>query len=335
MKLKFSAITWSWQKKSQLFLCSCLLANVLASDIPQEKQKILAVNYSQFVVNKINQIGENITVKIWADGNNFLGSGTIIKKQDNRYEVVTNSHVIRARNPPYLIQTPDGKIYHAQVIAETTKKSWDLAFLTFDSLGQSYKTADLGNSNLLKVGDYVFAAGFPGNQIETETETTPKSNELTQETQVSNSVSLEEFSFTIGRVSLVLEKSLTAGYQIGSTNMIQKGMSGGPLLNEQGQLIGINGKHAYPLWEAPDFYEDGLQTCPQVQELINQNSWAIPIEKVNQFYVEIGLLPATLNPQIQKDFNLALVALDNSKVSPKDLITQMQALATKTMSCQD
>jgi serine protease Do len=335
MKLKFSAMTWYWQKKSQLLLCGCLLASVLASDIPQEKQKILAINYSQFVVNKINQIGENITVKIWADGNNFLGSGTIIKKQDNQYEVVTNSHVIRARNPPYLIQTPDGKFYHAQVIADTTKESWDLAFLTFDSLGQSYKIADLGNSTFLNVGDYVFAAGFPGNQIETEIEIAPKSKEIIQETQSSNSLNLEEVSFTIGRVSLVLKKSLTAGYQIGFNNMIQKGMSGGPLLNEQGQLIGINGKHAYPLWEAPDFYEDGSQTCPPVQELINQNSWAIPIEKVNQFYVEIGLFPAIINSQIQKDFNLALVALDSSKVSPKELILEMQALAAKTMSCQD
>ncbi|QEI44135.1 hypothetical protein BMF77_04766 [Dolichospermum sp. UHCC 0315A] len=35
--------------------------------------------------------------------------------------------------------------------------------------------------------------------------------------------------------SIVLEKALERGYQIGYTNKLEKGMSGGPLLNENGQ----------------------------------------------------------------------------------------------------
>jgi serine protease Do len=325
MKLNFSLLSWYWQRSYKQLFCGCLLATLLASDIRQEDREILAANYSQFIVNKIARISNDITVQIWSD--NFLGSGTIIKQQNNKYEVITNSHVIRVSNPPYRIQTPDGKFHDAQVIADTTKKSWDLAFLTFEPAGQSYETASVGNSTLLKIGDYVFAAGFPGNnQTKTVGEIEKDRQNITDEVG---------FSFTIGRVSLVLEQSLTAGYQIGSNNTIQKGMSGGPLLNEQGQLIGINGKHAYPLWEAPEFYEDGSQTCSQVQELINQNSWAIPIEKVNQFYSEIGLFPATINSQIKSGFNLTLIPLDDSKINPTELITEMQAKAAKTISCQD
>lgn len=316
---------WFWQKKFNKLLCGCLIATLLSSDISQQKNDILALNYSQFVMAKINQIGSNITVKIWDD--KFIGSGTIIKKQNNTYEVITNSHVIRIGDAPYRVQTPDGKFYQVKVIAITTKKSWDLAFLTFSS-EQNYKTASIGNSELLTVGDYVFAAGFPGNNNTSES---VRQNNFNEE-QIANK--LTGLSFTVGRVSLVLDKSLTAGYQIGSTNEIKKGMSGGPLLNEQGQLIGINGKHAYPLWEAPEFYEDGSQTCLPIQELIYKNSWAIPIEKVGTFYQEINLIPPDVSKK-QSDFSLSLISLENNKVNPSELIKEMQTTAKTVINCSD
>jgi len=91
---------------------------------------------------------------------------------------------------------------------------------------------------------------------------------------------IQELAFTKGRVSVILDQALEEGYQIGYTNEVQKGMSGGALLTIQGFLVGVNGKHAYPLWEAPDFYEDQSQPCPPLQELIIRSSLAIPLEKI-------------------------------------------------------
>jgi len=41
---------------------------------------------------------------------------------------------------------------------------------------------------------------------------------------------------------ILVDKPLQDGYQIGYTNEIQEGMSGGPVLNNKGQVIGINGR---------------------------------------------------------------------------------------------
>ncbi|HAJ64669.1 MAG TPA: serine protease, partial [Cyanobacteria bacterium UBA8543] len=65
------------------------------------------------------------------------------------------------------------------------------------------------------------------------------------------------FVLTTGQVSLLLNRALVGGYQVGYTNEIQKGMSGGPILNRQGKLVGINGMHKYPLWGDPYIYKDG------------------------------------------------------------------------------
>jgi S1-C subfamily serine protease len=79
-----------------------------------------------------------------------------------------------------------------------------------------------------------------------------------------------------------LGKALEGGYQIGYTNELKKGMSGGPLLNRWGEVVGINGKHAYPLWNAPSIYQDGSQVRPALNEAIDRYSWAIPVRTLLQ-----------------------------------------------------
>ncbi len=215
---------------------------------------------TQLSVEQLNHQAQAITVRVMS--HDFLGSGIILQKQGSVYTVLTNAHVLLAGNQPYRIQTPDGQIYTAKNVETRQIASLqgnDLALLQFRSSVRVYTVPSLGAKP--EVGDEVFAAGFPS------------TGEGSKD---------KGFAFTTGKVSLVLQLALKGGYQVGYTNNIEKGMSGGPLLNRRGQVVGVNGKHAYPLWDVPSVLADGSEADPALHQRIIRLSWAVPIERVGQ-----------------------------------------------------
>lgn len=282
----------SLSKKKQRTLSLCLVkvmvcpfigSLILSGDVPQWKPKTLASIPSELVEAKVNQIAANITVKIY--GQNFLGSGIILHNQDQEYVVLTNQHVLRAGEAPFTIKTPNGKIYRSEVLTPENSSQDDLALLSFKSDRDQYKTANTGDYSQLQEGELIFAAGFPMSGTE----------------QLNKTRTALGLTFTTGQVAAVLDKPLQEGYQIAYTNDIQRGMSGGPLLDKQGKLVGVNGKQAYPLWEAPDFYEDNSQPCEPLQELITRSSLAIPVEKALALASQANL---TINSSYENSLEL-------------------------------
>jgi S1-C subfamily serine protease len=223
-------------------------------------------------VEQIQQLAQNITVKISTKQlpQTLLGSGTLLKKTDNIYTVITNAHVLRAAKPPYQIHTVDGSIYNVAVLTKAKFLQEDLAVLQFSSPGVVYTEARLGNTSSLQVGEQVFVGGFISKGTADDI---PESEVKT----VKNS--WYRFVFTAGEVSILLTKPLVGGYQIGYTNDVRKGMSGAPLLNINGEVVGINSLHKNPLWDSSEVYQDGSQPEPQVEKLIIDSSMAIPINQ--------------------------------------------------------
>ncbi|MEB3151357.1 MAG: serine protease [Sphaerospermopsis sp.] len=209
--------------------------------------------------SELKKQAATITVKVLST--EFLGSGILLKKQDNKqdniYTVLTNAHVLAADEPPYKIVTPDGKVYKAEVSKTAKLGKYDLGILEFSSR-ENYAVAVMGEKP--KTGDEVFVVGFPVNQ---------------------ENSTVKEITLTTGKIALVLEKALSGGYQIGYTNQLDKGMSGGPLLNTQGELVGVNGMHAFPIWDNPSTYIDGTPTTETLHQQIIRLSWAVPLEKLN------------------------------------------------------
>jgi len=237
---------------SLLITLSTWAANVSSSKLSQpEKPPTLPS------VQQLYSSAQTITVKVMSQA--VLGSGILLQRQGSVYTVLTNAHVLRAGGSAYCIQTNDGRIWSAQVPKTNRFGQNDLALLQFRSTDTVYTVASLGSSPA--VGDQVFAGGFPIAEDGTRK---------------------KGFGFTTGKVSLVLHKALEGGYQVGYTNDIQKGMSGGPLLNRRGFVVGVNGMHAYPLWDAPSVFADGSEAEPALHQRIIHLSWAVPIETVLQ-----------------------------------------------------
>ncbi|MBR8837585.1 MAG: trypsin-like peptidase domain-containing protein [Stigonema ocellatum SAG 48.90 = DSM 106950] len=231
-------------------MLSTWAANVSANKYSQRSQPP-----TQLSIKHLHSSAQAMTVKVMSQA--ILGSGILLQRQGSIYTVLTNAHVLRAGNSPYRIQTKDGRIWSANAPQTNSFGQNDLALLQFRSTGTVYAVASLGS--FPAVGDEVFAGGFPYGE--------KGSGE-------------KGFAFTTGKVSLVLHKALEGGYQVGYTNNIQKGMSGGPLLNRRGDLVGVNGMHAYPLWDAPSVFADGSEAEPALHQRIIHLNWAVPVKTV-------------------------------------------------------
>ncbi|QLE56226.1 serine protease [Nostoc sp. TCL26-01] len=260
-----------WLLRSKIVYLVCLLICLGGFFFALSKQQNLSrelsrrEQHTRLSTEQLQKLAQTITVKISAS--ELLGSGTLLKRQGQIYTVLTNAHVLRAAKPPYQIQTPDGRIYQANVLPVAKLQQDDLAVLQFRSPDIVYPVANLSDLSNLRVGDEVFVGGFIA--------------DLGHQNQ--SNLTKTQFIFTSGKVTLLLDKALEQGYQIGYTNDVRKGMSGAPLLNIHGEVVGINSLHKDPLWETPEVYQDGSQPEAYLQELITRSSMAVPVKSVNSY----------------------------------------------------
>ncbi len=137
-----------------------------------------------------------------------LGSGFVI---DPSGIVITNNHVIGDANDIVVIFT-DGRKLKAKVIGKNSKV--DVAVLKVQS-DKPLKTVKFGDSDKMRVGDGVMAVGNPFGLGETVT---------------AGIISARNRNIDSGPYDDFLQTDAS----------INKGNSGGPLFNMQGEVIGIN-----------------------------------------------------------------------------------------------
>ncbi|MEA5575593.1 trypsin-like peptidase domain-containing protein [Anabaena sp. UHCC 0451] len=169
---------------------------------------------------EIDTIAEKITVLI--DNGKYNGSGTLIKKDGNTYSVLTAFHNFRDQNLRYTIVTPDGQRYPINVQnIKPLGTAVDLTVVQFSS-NRSYQIAKLGNSDVVKRRDNVYVGGFR-----------PQTG----------SIPIPLYDCFNGEVSANAKQvTVDGGYNLVYTNQTVRGMSGGPVLNQQGEVIGIHGR---------------------------------------------------------------------------------------------
>ena len=168
---------------------------------------------------ELARIAESITVRIEGA---TQGSGVLIKKDGNLYTVLTAWHVIKDNQPKEEVGiiTVDGieHLWNGYSIERLGK--FDLALFTFKSQ-KEYQIAKIGDANSVFAGEKIFVAGFP---------------------LPSSSVPLNLFRFFKGEVVANSNVFVKDGYQLLYSNPTLAGMSGGPLLDLNGELVGIHGR---------------------------------------------------------------------------------------------
>ena len=188
--------------------------NLIGDDFLSAEEKINVAVYekvNQSVVN-ISTLAERTDFFFRLEPEEGSGSGWVY---DRLGHIVTNHHVV-AGSDVIEVTLHDGSSYAAQLVGADPQN--DIAVLKIAADANLLKPVDLGDSSILRVGQKVFAIGNP--------------------------FGLER-TMTVGIVSS-LNRTLRSKSRRLMKNIIQldaalnQGNSGGPLLNSQGNLVGMN-----------------------------------------------------------------------------------------------
>lgn len=147
-----------------------------------------------------------------------MGSGIIIS--DDGY-IATNAHVVEGAIGVTVTMSDGITKYEARVVGEDSKT--DLAVIKIDAEGLS--PADFGNSGQIKVGEKVIAIGNPQSMEFAGSVTQGIISGLNRQLTASNANGTSTTTYT---------------KLIQTDAAINPGNSGGALVNEYGQVIGIN-----------------------------------------------------------------------------------------------
>ena len=152
------------------------------------------------------------------------GGGSAVVISPDGY-ALTNFHVTAPCGPAMKCGLPDGKLYDAVIVG--IDPVGDVALIQL--LGRDdFPTAEIADSDAVRVGDWAFAAGNPF-------------------------LLADDFrpTITYGLISGVHRYQYPAGTLLEYTDCLQTdaainpGNSGGPLFDAQGRLIGINGRGSF------------------------------------------------------------------------------------------
>ena len=215
-----------------------------------------------------------ITVRIDVEGSykEDGGSGVIVRQQGQFYTILTAYHVVQEkRNYKVLIFNPSNQqIIGSHIINEKNIKQiddYDLAEITIQSSAK-YRTANIGDSQQLQPTDDLTVSGYP------------LPSYLITERLSTSTLKPGKFTDRLPPDALLKrQKGATLKMDVAT----EVGMSGGAVVNKNGELVGIlveadkdaSGNKSSPLAIPIDLY-------PQWQAIRNSQRLSSPLPSPNQ-----------------------------------------------------
>lgn len=233
-------------------------------------------------------------------------SGVIISPDGH---ILTNSHVVHGFSELEVF-LPDGRVLPAKLVGDDPDT--DLAVI--DVEGENLPVAELGDSDSLKPGQLVIAIG--------------------------NSLGALQASVTAGVVSAV-GRSLPSRTGRTIENIIQTdaalnpGNSGGPLVDSQGKVVGIN--TAIILFAQSISFAIPINTAKWVAELLSKEG------RVRRAYLGLAVQLTGLHPRFVKHHNLPSevgvmvrgvgrgTGAEKSGIEPGDIIAGLDGQTLKSV----
>lgn len=245
----------------------------ISKDIPSQRSQLYdPFGWYEFFGQDMEPFGDGGSQDGGESNKTKVGSGSGFIITDDGM-IVTNKHVVSDQDAEYTVITSDGQEHSARILAKDPIN--DIAIIKIE--GEGYQILNLGDSDTLKIGQTVLAIGN----------------------------SLGEFSNTVSKgIVSGLGRSVTAsggGQSEKLSNIIQTdaainpGNSGGPLLNMNGEVIGVNVAMA-----------QGAQSIAfsipanQIKKVIEQ------VQKTGKItYPYLGVRYVPMDSQIKKKMNVS------------------------------
>lgn len=294
-------------------IAGCIVSSVVAFFVGVIGTYLVVVNFNPTTENVIkniksvevvdNSIADAVekaydaVVVIEAYNNDTLkstGTGFVYKKTGGKGYIMTNNHVVDDANNVKIIYS-NGTTTTADILGKETYS--DIAVLTVKD-DTVLSVVSLGDSTKMRLGDTVFTIGSPlGSEY---------SGTVTRGI-LSNKDRLVAVSLTSGSTSDWIMKVLQ------TDAAINPGNSGGPLLNINGEVIGINSL------KLVENEIEGMGFAIPIEDAIYYAEILEKGEKISRPYVGIGMLDIS-NPYSLRYYGINI----DSSVTSGVVITEVE-----------
>ena len=210
-----------------LIVCVCILGYFIYIDKEENEPKdVVEQTYKNVTITETNTIKDAIekvydsvvVIEVTTRNGTGRGSGFVYKKDENTGYVITNHHVVDGASTVSVVNSA-GVSCEAKVLGSDEYS--DIAVLSID-VANVIAVAQIGDSTKMSLGDTIFTVGSPlGSKYQG---TVTKGIVSGKDRQITVSLTNGDFVMEVLQIDAA----------------INPGNSGGPLVNINGEVIGVN-----------------------------------------------------------------------------------------------